>query len=63
MSMEELKKQLAPVHKKLNDNLEQQQKLLEEYEALLQESIELTDSYFQQIKAQLNAKEETRNQT
>ena len=50
MSMEELKAKLAPIHKKLNDNLDAQQKLLEEYEELLRESIELTDAWFQSIK-------------
>ena len=53
MSIEELKKKLAPVHKKLNDNLSKQQELLQEYESLLQESIELTDNYFQQIKSKV----------
>jgi hypothetical protein len=52
--MEELKKQLAPVHKKLNENLSKQQQLLQEYESLLQESVELTDAYFQKIKASLS---------
>jgi len=60
MSMEELKKQLAPVHKKLNDNLSKQQDLLEEYKSLLEESIDLTDSYFQKIKSSLNANQQTK---
>jgi hypothetical protein len=55
--MEELKKKLAPIHKELNENLTKQQLLLEEYQNLLEKSIETTDDYFQKIKDSLNAKD------
>lgn len=46
MSMDELKQKLAPIHKRLNENLGEQERLLEEYKSLLEKSIELTDAWF-----------------
>jgi chaperonin cofactor prefoldin len=59
MSLEELKKTLAPIHQKLNDNLSKQQELLEEYTDLLRQSVEITDAYFQQMQSKFIALENT----
>ena len=61
MSLEELKKTLAPIHQKLNDNLSKQQELLEEYTDLLRQSVEITDAYFQQMQSKFIALENTSN--